>query len=69
MMMVELDTSDGFRASPPQVLFEGPYRPFNFDVSPDGETFVLIRYDPSIRPRINVIQNWFSELESLVPTN
>ncbi len=67
IMMVELDTSDGFRASPPQVLFEGPYRPFNFDVSADGETFVMIKYDPSIRPRINVIQNWFSELKERVP--
>ena len=35
----------------------------DFDVSSDGQRFVMIRRDRSSRPtQINVVLNWFSEL-------
>jgi len=43
-----------------------PYEPgyfHEFDVSADGQRFLLIRSDPSSRPvRLDVIINWFDEL-------
>ena len=38
-----------------------------FDVSPDGQRFLLIRTDPSARPyRLNIITNWIEELRRKV---
>ena len=38
-----------------------------FDVSPDGQTFLLIRTDPASRPyRLNIITNWIEELRRKV---
>ncbi len=39
----------------------------NFDISRDGERFVLVR-SLQRRNRVIVVQNWFEELEQLVPT-
>jgi Tol biopolymer transport system component len=39
----------------------------DFDVSPDGQRFLLIRTDPEARPtRLDVIVNWFDELNARV---
>ena len=36
-----------------------------FDVSPDGQRFLLIRTEPSSRPlRLDVIVNWLDELKA-----
>jgi hypothetical protein len=38
-----------------------------FDVSADGQRFLLIRSDPSSRPvRVDVIVNWFEDLKNKV---
>ena len=38
-----------------------------FDVSPDGQRFLLIRTDPAARPyRLNIITNWIEELRRKV---
>jgi len=75
MMVVSVQTEPTFRAGRPEVLFEGSYRatvgPLGYqyyDISPDGQRFLMIRRDeaPSY---INVILNWFEELKRLVPTN
>ena len=40
-----------------------------YDVAPDGR-FLMIRAEESSEPaQINVVLNWFGELERLVPTN
>ncbi len=40
-----------------------------FDVSPDGQRFLLIRTESQSRPtRLDIIINWFDELKRLVPT-
>ena len=39
-----------------------------YDVSPDGEQFVMIRPDPEAEPKkIQIVLNWFDELERPVP--
>ena len=39
----------------------------NYDVSPDGERFVMVK-DESNASRLNVVLNWFDELRTRVPT-
>ena len=46
----------------------------NYDISPDGERFVMITEygeadDDGPRPQITVVLNWREELTRLVPTN
>jgi len=40
----------------------------NYDVSADGERFVMVVSDNS-STELHVVLNWFSELERLVPSN
>jgi Tol biopolymer transport system component len=70
---IELDPT--FTQGTPEVMFEGNYilengGP-NYDVSPDGERFLMIRSaaNRSATEQIVVVQNWFEELERLVPTD
>ncbi len=61
----------------PVVLFETPSStnagPFvNYDVAPDGQTFVFVQPLPEADLRlrqINVVLNWFEELKARVPVN
>jgi Tol biopolymer transport system component len=75
MMAVDISTQPELRIGKPRVLFEGPYNPGptfgrNFDVTSDGQSFVMTkRPDETIPQQINVILNWFEELERLVPTD
>ena len=69
MMVVDIGTTNGFDAGTPRLLFEGPFRARSRDVSPDGERFVMVRYSEESTPRINIVLNWFEELERLVPTD
>jgi hypothetical protein len=56
----------------PRLLFEQRYAfgsavtVANFDVSADGERFVMVK-DESGSGRLNVVLNWFDELTRLVP--
>jgi hypothetical protein len=67
-MAVDIDMTDGFTAGAPRVLFRAKARNM-YDVSPDGERFVMVHNDETSQPRINVVLDWFSELEKLVPTD
>lgn len=61
----------------PRTIVQGPYLHENiarqFDVSNDGERFVVLKpvntsvADDADGARIVIVQNWFSELERLVP--
>jgi hypothetical protein len=61
-----------FHASAPRVLFEAPFDEAgglyaNYDVTPDGENFVMIRSEKERTARsIHVVLNWFVELEGRV---
>jgi hypothetical protein len=72
MMAVAVDTRGGtFRASAPTFLFSGPFETGspNFDVSPDGQSFLMVEADPDAKPtQVNVILNWTDELRRQVPT-
>ena len=73
MMVVDVTTSPDLTLSQPRVLFEQRYAfgsaqtiP-NYDVSPDGQRFVMVK-DESASGRLNVVLNWFEELKRLAPT-
>ena len=74
VMAVSLDLENG-KIGQPVALFGGPYpdspgwtRPRSYDVSRDGERFLMTRL-PAERPRpqITVVLNWFDELRAKVP--
>ena len=73
MMVVDVSTSPDLTLSQPRVLFEQRYAfgsastiP-NYDVSPDGQRFVMVK-DDSASGRVNIVLNWFEELKARVPT-
>ncbi len=73
MMVVAVEAGTAFTAGTPQVLFEGSYQPGNvgnagYDVASDGR-FLMSKADPPAVPQINVVQNWFEELNERVPLN
>jgi Tol biopolymer transport system component len=76
MMAVEIATQPAFAAGKPRMLFEGQYEPTpattpNYDVSPDGQRFLMLKPSESAGTaptQINVVLNWFEELKRRVPT-
>jgi serine/threonine-protein kinase len=74
VMAVSIDLATG-ASGPPRVLFSGPYpdnpgwtRPRSYDVTPDGERFLLTKLPgEQPRPRVMVVLNWFEELRAKVP--
>ena len=76
MMTVETTTEPRFAVGTPRRLFEGEYVAIEFpqladyDVSADGQRFLMVKEidrTPSTA-QINVVLNWFQELQRLVPT-
>ncbi len=71
VMAVSIDLENG-RSGPPSALFAGPYpdnpgwtRPRSYDVSRDGERFLLTKLPAAEgRPRVAVVLNWFDELRA-----
>jgi len=77
MMAVDIATRPSLTVAKPRILFEGPYlaTPLtspNYDVSPDGQRFLMLKPDEqtssSAATQIVVVQNWFEELKRRVPT-
>ena len=51
---------------PPRTLFDRSnyFLKYSYDVSPDGERFLMLRRDPGSAPRqLNVILNWSGTLD------
>jgi eukaryotic-like serine/threonine-protein kinase len=75
MMAVNIATQPSFTPGKPRVLFEGHYVPPpgttpNYDVSPDGQRFLMIKPNEAgeaAPAQINVVLNWFEELKRRVP--
>ncbi|HEY7635423.1 MAG TPA: protein kinase [Gemmatimonadales bacterium] len=75
VMAVSVDLERG-QTGAARVLFAGPYpdnpgwtRPRSYDVSRDGERFLMMKLPPmQTRPRVAVVLNWFDELRAKVPT-
>ena len=80
MMVVPFDPDTG-EAEAPSLLFEDAYVrdgsvgsiSANYDVSVDGQSFIMVEIveatESGSQPAINVVLNWFEELERLVPTH
>jgi Tol biopolymer transport system component len=73
MLAVEIETEKGLRAGRPRVLFEKEFESTsnnrNYDISLDGERFVMVQTpDSTERGQLEIVFNWFEELERLVPT-
>jgi Tol biopolymer transport system component len=76
MMAVDVAAQASFASGRPHTLFEGPYALTpatfpNYDVSLDGQRFLMLKPMASAEPpptQINVVLNWFEELKQKVPT-
>ena len=79
LMMVPITTEPAFTLGTPEMVFEGPYRGFPgasryYDLAADGQRFVMLRRgdapttDNETLTQVVLVQNWFEELERLVPT-
>ena len=75
MMAVDIATQHGFTVGKPRMLFAGQYQPTpvtqpNYDVSPDGQRFLMLKpveQEGAASTQINVVLNWFEELKQKVP--
>jgi serine/threonine-protein kinase len=74
-MVVDVVTQPAFRPSRPRLLFQGSYADElyvrNFDITPDGERFLLVQLremEPQPATSIDIVLNWFTELQERVPT-
>ena len=71
-MRAVVTTEPELEISRPQLLFQGNYLNVpgpSYDVSPDGERFLLLQppyQDPPTE--LHLIVNWFEELQRLAPT-
>ena len=67
MMVVDVSTNPELVLSPPRLLFDQRYAfgnsvtTPNYDVSPDGQRFVMVK-DESRPGRLNVVLNWMNAL-------
>ena len=74
LMVVAVTNGGAFSVGIPEALFGGTYTRNawsirDYDILPDGQQFVMIQNDPESTPtHMNVVLNWFNELERLVPT-
>jgi hypothetical protein len=73
MMAVDVSIKNGAPAfTSPQRLFDDRYlfgqsaSIANYDISPDGQRFVMVKGEPG-SSRLNIVLNWFEELKRLVP--
>ena len=79
IMVVAVETGDSFRPSPPQPLFVGNYEQptsngsfANYDVAQDGRFLMMknaVTDNGEASAQVVLVQNWFEELNRLVPTN
>src|SRR5260370_7174833 len=77
MMAVDIATQPGFTVGKPRALFAGWYEATpatfsNYDVTPDGQRFLMLKrneQEASAPTQINVVLNCLEELKRRVPTN
>ena len=78
MMAVAIENEPELSVGTPRLLFEGRFLPVlsgddpggSYDISPDGERFLMIKREQDLVPtELIVILNWFEELKRLVPTD
>jgi serine/threonine-protein kinase len=72
LLAVPIALREGVHPGPPKTLFEGRYEVLDgardYDISPDGRRFVLIRANDVPQPdEFHIVFDWFEELEARVP--
>jgi Tol biopolymer transport system component len=68
LVAVDIETTPTLQLGAPHPLFELSGR--DYDVHPSGRRFLIVRTERDARPgQINVVLNWFEELQRLVPTD
>ena len=74
VMAVPVTTTPAFSVGASHKLFEGQFRvdgPFRgYDVSPDGQRFLMVRaveQPPARITQMVLVQNWFQELKAKAP--
>ncbi|MCZ6774401.1 MAG: hypothetical protein O7G83_20780, partial [Proteobacteria bacterium] len=78
MMVVSIEIESSFRAGTPETLFERQFYfemvadVLTYDVSPDGERFLMVKQvdgteEVPSRTELIVVQNWFEELRRVAP--
>ena len=72
MMAVDYTEQPEFSAGKPKMLFEGPYVPSprslaDYDVTPDGQRFLMLKNAEQKPGEISVVLNWTEELKQKVP--
>ena len=70
LIAVQIETKPTFRVVNRETLFSGNYSQYRwqrqYDVHPDGDEFVMI--ESPAGGEVEVVINWFTELERLLPT-
>jgi serine/threonine protein kinase/Tol biopolymer transport system component len=68
VMAVAVETMPTFHAGRPRTLFEGQFLEA-YDSDLDGKRFLMIKRDPAEYgpERLNVVLNWFEEVNRLIP--
>jgi serine/threonine-protein kinase len=71
LMAVDVQTQPDLSVSSPRLLFEADFvSDFGgYDMTPDGQRFVIIQGEEQSPPEIRVILNWLELLERHVPEN
>jgi len=68
MVAVRVETTPTFSAGPTSVLFPGGAYAAGYDVSPDGERFIMVRpLGDQAQGDMILVQNFFEELKRLAP--
>jgi eukaryotic-like serine/threonine-protein kinase len=68
MMEVDYTEQPEFAAGKPKMLFEGPYMPSprslsDYDVTSDGQRFLMLKASEQSPGQINVVLNWTADLK------
>jgi Tol biopolymer transport system component len=74
LMAVPVELGPTFTAGQPEVVLEGEFEKgpgfwSNYDVSPDGQSFYMVKRTTEPPREIHVVLNWFEELKRLAPRN
>jgi eukaryotic-like serine/threonine-protein kinase len=71
LMAVSVELGDTIRVGVPTFLFESPFTsPVTtnaFDVTADGERFLVMAANETAAVELHVVLNWYSELERILP--
>jgi len=70
MMVVTISTHPQFNATKPKLLFKGWYSAnriaANYDITPDGQRFIMIKGEQTAPTQIRIVLNWIEEVKRLI---